>query len=191
MTAEQLIRAGDVPTRPWRNGGGLTRELLTWPAGTSAWRLRISVAEVAADGPFSRFPGVERWFAVIAGAGVRLALDGARHELRPGHRPLQFSGAVPVSCSLIDGPTTDLNLMHAGGRARMAWVESGVTFASSMPMRGLFTRVPGAWRAPGANALRVPAQCLLWTDQAVAAPWSFVADDPSLAAPALALEFAP
>jgi environmental stress-induced protein Ves len=191
MPTFRMIRAGDVPSQPWRNGGGLTRELLTWPASAPAWRLRISLAEVAADGPFSRFPGIERWFAVIDGAGVRLALDGEPHELRPGHQPLRFGGELPVNCALIDGPTTDLNLMHAGGRARMECVRSGVGFASPLPMRGLFTRLAGAWHAPGAAAVPLPARCLLWLEQAAGEPWTFVADDPAVPAPALALAYAP
>jgi environmental stress-induced protein Ves len=34
--------------------------------------LRISVAEITRDGPFSAFAGVQRWFAVLEGAGVML-----------------------------------------------------------------------------------------------------------------------
>jgi environmental stress-induced protein Ves len=41
---------------PWKNGGGVTRELLAWPGGGD-WQVRISVAEIEADGPFSSFPG--------------------------------------------------------------------------------------------------------------------------------------
>ena len=60
-----------TPPQPWRNGGGVTRELLAWPDGGD-WRVRVSVADIDADGPFSAFPGVERWFAVLEGAGVAL-----------------------------------------------------------------------------------------------------------------------
>jgi uncharacterized protein len=57
-----LVRTADVPAQPWRNGGGVTRTLLARPRG-DAWQVRVSVADVAVNGPFSRFPGVERWFA--------------------------------------------------------------------------------------------------------------------------------
>ncbi len=191
MASPVLIRADDVAPQPWRNGGGLTRELLTRPVGAGSWQLRISLAEVAADGPFSRFPGIERWFAVIGGAGVRLGLDGRQCELRPGDEPLRFSGELAVSCALIDGPTTDLNLMHAGGRALMERIESGVAFTSPLPMRGLFMRVAGTWSAPGSARIRLPARCLLWLDRAGDVPWRFGADEPALPAPALALAFAP
>ncbi len=48
-----MIRA-DASTAtpvPWKNGGGVTRELLRLPAGSGDdWTLRISVADIAADG---------------------------------------------------------------------------------------------------------------------------------------------
>src|SRR5258706_8972671 len=61
-----LLRVNDIAPAPWRNGGGLTRELLAWP-DRSDWIVRISVAEILASGPFSEFPGVDRWFAVLHG----------------------------------------------------------------------------------------------------------------------------
>ena len=43
-----LVQLADVAPQPWKNGGGTTRELLAWPDAAS-WRVRLSVAEVAAD----------------------------------------------------------------------------------------------------------------------------------------------
>ena len=39
----QVVSLDDVEPKPWRNGGGITRELLAWPHA-SEWRIRISVA---------------------------------------------------------------------------------------------------------------------------------------------------
>lgn len=54
-----LIRAEQLVASPWKNGGGVTREIAAQPPGASldgfAWR--VSVADVAQPGPFSRFPG--------------------------------------------------------------------------------------------------------------------------------------
>ena len=50
----RLIALAATPPQPWRNGGGVTRELLAWPAG-GGWQVRVSVAEIEADGPFSPF----------------------------------------------------------------------------------------------------------------------------------------
>ncbi|MBQ4703087.1 HutD family protein, partial [Escherichia coli] len=45
-----LISAMDKPLQPWRNGGGVTRQLLAWPDDEN-WLLRISMANVSQDGP--------------------------------------------------------------------------------------------------------------------------------------------
>jgi uncharacterized protein len=188
-----LIQADEVAAQPWRNGGGLTRELLRWPAAAAAadWQLRISLANVRSDGPFSIFPGIQRWFSVMDGAGVRLSLSGTDHLLQPGHEPLNFSGELPVNCVLVDGPTTDLNLMHAGGSASMARVQSGISWRSSLGMRGLFTRAAGLWSTPDLPAIRVSAHCLLWLDESTDVPWTFIAENPQVLAPGLWLAFAP
>src|SRR5512133_3890793 len=106
----QVVSLADAAPSPWRNGGGVTRELAAWP-GAADWAWRISVAEVASDGPFSRFDGVQRWFAVLGGQGVRLKLPDAWRELTRASAPFQFEGELAIDCELLDGPTQDLNLM--------------------------------------------------------------------------------
>ena len=102
------VRCAAVSPQPWRNGGGQTRELLTCPTG-AAWRLRLSVADIQADGLFSVFKGVQRWFVVLDGAGVGLRTAGQSHYLTPDSPPLRFSGDAAADCWLTDGPTRDLN----------------------------------------------------------------------------------
>lgn len=116
-----LASLDSAPPAPWRNGGGVTRELAAQAAGAD-WIWRISVAEVAGSGPFSSFPGVQRWFAVLGGAGVILKRAGAEHRLTLASSPLSFDGGEPVECELLHGPTRDLNLMVRRDRAlaRMA-----------------------------------------------------------------------
>ena len=113
-----LITLGEAAAMPWRNGGGVTRELLAWPSA-SDWALRISVAEVARDGPFSQFPGVQRWFAVLSGSGVRLTVAGEVRELTAGSTPFLFDGGADTVCQLLAGPTQDFNLMLRRGTARL------------------------------------------------------------------------
>ncbi len=113
-----LVALADVVPSAWRNGGGVTRQLLTWPQGED-WRVRVSVADIAADGPFSRFPGIERWFAVLEGAGVDLQIGMHGQRLDRNSAPLRFDGAEDVGCRLVDGATRDFNLMAQPGRARL------------------------------------------------------------------------
>ena len=105
-----IVNLDDVAASPWRNGGGVTRELGVWPA-TQDWIWRMSVAEVAASGPFSHFEGIERWFAVLRGAGVCLDVDGAVHTLTASDAPFQFDGGAVTECTLLQGETRDFNLM--------------------------------------------------------------------------------
>ena len=51
-----VVRLEDAAPQAWRNGGGVTRELLTWP-NADDWIVRLSVADIEKDGPFSAFPG--------------------------------------------------------------------------------------------------------------------------------------
>ena len=158
-----LVLAQDAPAQVWRNGGGKTRELFTWPA-EGAWRLRISRADIEADGPFSAFPGVSRWFAVLQGAGVMLALNGVQQVLHAGDAALQFDGALAPDCNLLDGPTQDLNLMAIGGDALMLQVVPGVAWNGQWQMPGLYTTVAGLWRSR-TNQCAVQADTLLWQSQ--------------------------
>lgn len=187
----QLVEAGHVDAQAWRNGGGRTRELLRWPQAPAAdWALRISVADIDADGPFSSFPGVERWFAVIEGAGVVLRLGDALRPVRPGDPALRFDGTAAPGCTLIDGPTRDLNLMLRGGHGLMQPVVAGVEWTAAFEVRALFTAVAGEWRA-GDGRLAVPAFALLWTDAPAAAAWAFEPAESSTTAMAWWLGFTP
>jgi environmental stress-induced protein Ves len=157
-----LVRTADVPARPWKNGGGVTRALLALPEGGD-WRLRISVAEVASDGPFSPFAGVDRWFAVLDGAGVELTIDGNTHRVTADDDAVAFAGAAQTRCRLIDGPTRDLNLMLRGVAGALARVVPGATWRAEARACGLYATVAGACRTSehdGAPAA-MPAQASL------------------------------
>jgi environmental stress-induced protein Ves len=159
-----IVRLDAVAPTPWRNGGGSTRELVAWPHGED-WAWRLSVAEVAADGPFSRFDGVERWFAVLGGQGVRLDVAGQVHVLDRSSDPLCFDGAVPTFCSLIDGPTQDFNLMTRRGRAHgwMSRVSGERQLEQAGPRTLAIYVVEGpAWLSHGGKRLELPAHSLAW-----------------------------
>jgi environmental stress-induced protein Ves len=131
-----IIRADDIAPTPWKNGGGLARDLLTWPAaGPADWRLRISLADITRDGPFSAYPGVERWFAVVEGEGVELQFEGRVQAVRSHDAPLCFDGAAAPGCRLLAGATRDLNLMLRGVRGTL---QRGLSFDEDWPQRGRF-----------------------------------------------------
>ena len=115
------LRVADIAATPWRNGGGVTRQIATGGlTGVSAeedttWGWRVSLAEVVAEGPFSIFPETDRLIAVIEGAGMDLqAADGTSLALPP-FQPVRFAGEVPYFGRLSDGPVRDLNVMVRRG----------------------------------------------------------------------------
>jgi len=160
----QLVRLADATPSPWRNGGGVTRQLAAWPSA-GEWIWRISVAEVAASGPFSRFPRVQRWFAVLNGQGVRLKLPDTEHELTRASSAFQFNGELAVDCELRNGPTQDLNLMVRRDRAqgRMERI-AGVQPRQARPGMVLaLYAVGGPARIDcGQDSLTVPVHSLAW-----------------------------
>jgi environmental stress-induced protein Ves len=140
------VELAQCPPLPWKNGGGVTRELLAWapPAhpgiGNPPWNVRVSVADITQDGPFSSFPGIDRCFAVLEGEGVELDLPGGPHRQRIGDPPIAFAGEASIGCQLLRGPTRDLNLMgrRAGGRVTLLAAPPGSIFAAEAQWRGLF-----------------------------------------------------
>ncbi|MFF8292163.1 HutD family protein [Streptomyces sp. NPDC016309] len=121
MTGVRVLRAAGRTAVPWKNGGGVTREVAALPenAGTEGFTWRVSLADVAADGSFSTFPGTDRILTVVAGAGMDL--DAGGRPLRAErYRPVPFPGDVPTGGRLLAGPVVNLNVMHRRGAVAAA-----------------------------------------------------------------------
>lgn len=113
----RVIRHADCRPMPWKNGGGVTTEIMAWPpsAGLDAFDWRISMAQVAAGGPFSVFPGIDRTLTVLEGT-MRLAIEGVGERLlSPQSQPCVFPGDVVTSAELVGGPVLDFNVMTRRG----------------------------------------------------------------------------
>ncbi|WP_043201380.1 HutD/Ves family protein [Paraburkholderia acidipaludis] len=135
-TRVTLLRGADLVASPWKNGGGVTREIAAAPAaavvvgsapaggagaGLDAFAWRVSVADVAQAGPFSRFDGVDRTLVLLEGAGMLLDEAGPAARTHALTQPLdvaRFAGEAAIEARLVDGPTRDFNLMVRRGAAR-------------------------------------------------------------------------
>lgn len=158
---------GDLPATPWKNGGGSTREIACWPPGAGlddfAWR--VSLARIAADGPFSRFAGVDRIITLLEGDGVRLRGPGVDHRLDRPLAPFAFSGDTAIACTLLGGPSSDFNVMtrrrpRAPASALLATLQVLHGAAELPPARhGLLLAWRGAWHVA---ALRLATGQGLW-----------------------------
>jgi uncharacterized protein len=113
----RILRNADYPSRPWKNGGGTTRDILVSPPGAALdefdWRL--SLAQVDRDGPFSRFDDVDRTLVLLSGA-MTLHEPDRRIELVRGE-PVEFPGERAIEAKVQGGATLDFNVMTRRGRA--------------------------------------------------------------------------
>ncbi len=126
MADVRLIRSADLVRVPWKNGGGTTAEVAVHPpgAGFDDFDWRISMADVAVDGPFSRFPGVDRTLVLAEGRDLVLDIEGdLRVLVRPGDAG-SFAGEAETRARLHGGPIRDINVMSRRGRFahRVGWV---------------------------------------------------------------------
>ncbi|MEK7344870.1 MAG: HutD family protein [Pseudomonadota bacterium] len=156
-----------LPATPWKNGGGVTREIVCQPpgAGMADFDWRVSIADISSDGPFSIFPGVDRVITLLEGAGVHLhSSDGALdHVLNTALQPFAFAGETPVLGHLLDGTSQDFNVMtrRAACRAEMQLCQGASTVRASA---GLLLAVRGHWHV-AAHRLK-PSQGLWWNASA-------------------------
>jgi environmental stress-induced protein Ves len=138
----EIIRYAELKAHPWRNGGGVTRELASHAAaapaqaappqdapaqaapaqaapaqaaaGSAGWDWRVSVAEVSKAGDFSAFPGMDRVLTVVEGELLLLSVDGAEHPLEK-YRPFRFSGDAAAAGALPTGDIRALNVITRSG----------------------------------------------------------------------------
>lgn len=170
------VHLQEAAPQAWRNGGGVTRELLAWPqplpGAAAEWSVRVSVADIASDGPFSAFPEVSRGFAVLEGDGVVLSLHTGEHRLTPADAALLFDGGEAPGCRLIGSPTRDLNLMvrQRDGRLHMHRAYAGDTWGQALAWRGLYTHGP-AKLDTGDGLVELPGGTLVWSDDTRATAW--------------------
>ena len=105
----RILRWGELKAVPWKNGQGITREIIKEP-NTENFFWRLSIAEVAGDGPFSRFDGMQRILTVVAGKGMELIGLNGTLQADLGV-PVEFDGSLDIESRLKDGPLRDLNLI--------------------------------------------------------------------------------
>ncbi|MDA0997945.1 MAG: HutD family protein [Proteobacteria bacterium] len=132
--AVRLLSERDYVRMPWLNGGGIATEFVKadidpserGPDETFLWRL--SDADIDRSGPFSNYPGIDRFFMLLEGNGVTLDFGpNGVQRLQEKHRFVQFDGGWPTHCELIDGPARAFNLQTSRRHveARHQVIQSG------------------------------------------------------------------
>lgn len=113
MSSMRTIPRVDQRDEPWANGAGVTTVVLREPDGPD-WKVRISVATVEHDGPFSALPGTRRVLVPLDAPMTLRFPDG--HDLHAARMGvLVFDGEPAPTGLLPEGATRDFNLMLRGG----------------------------------------------------------------------------
>lgn len=107
--------------RPWRNGGGVTRDIVAVPkgAGDDDFLWRASIATIDAVGPFSAWSGVDRAFLLLRGSVLLTIGNEGERRVDPGAPAILFAGEEAIAVHPVDGPCIAFNLMARRGRVRI------------------------------------------------------------------------
>jgi environmental stress-induced protein Ves len=112
-----VLRESSYESVPWKNGGGITRQIHREPPEPAMFDWRLSLATIDRAGPFSTFDDYERTLVLVRGAGVELDFGPhGRSRLACSGDSVSFAGEWPTACALLDGPSTDLNLIVSRAR---------------------------------------------------------------------------
>jgi len=168
-----IVRFAACPPSPWKNGGGITRQLLIRPAAANLddFALRVSVADVDSDGPFSRFDGIDRTLTLLEGGGLQLQRDGAPLATLQADSPLlHFAGEWLISSQRLAGKVRDFNIMtrrsRCHHRAERLSLDGSLTLAHDGPLL-LFVARGDAVTVKDDDASDTLRQFdLLWQEQA-------------------------
>lgn len=165
MSAPERFDLRAIAPQPWKNGAGLTREIAFGGASAAQFDWRISLAEVVRDAPFSAFPGIDRCIVLLRGAGMRLrSIDAAiDHALTTPLAPFRFPGDVALDATLVDGSSSDFNVMTRRGVFRSdVTCEHTATELSGGDVTLLLCSA-GEWQVAGdESSTLAPMQALLW-----------------------------
>lgn len=186
------FNVADLPATPWKNGGGVTREIVCQPPGADmdSFDWRVSIAHIASSGPFSAFPGIDRVITLLSGGGVHLLGDDGQvdHPLDTPLAPFAFAGEAAIHARLLAGDCHDFNVMtrRAVCRASLQVVRSACDWPTAS--QGLLMAVQGHWVLEGSRSEQLaPQQGLWWSDASLA--WRLRPQSPDAALLAMTLHF--
>lgn len=112
QTILQALPAASRRFEPWANGLGQTAVVLREPDDGN-WSVRISIAQVESDGPFSELADTQR-LLVPLDAAMELRFPDGRTQRAHRFGVLCFAGSPAPFGVLPEGATRDFNLMLRG-----------------------------------------------------------------------------
>lgn len=155
----KLLRHNTYDRKPWSNGGGMTQDVWLWPEAASQdeFDIRLSLASIEADGPFSAFPEIDRTITLVGGSPFGLDFDG-NHKQQVEHlQPFSFDSAQTPSSRLGESSASAFNVMTRRGRwiHKVSIVQGGEPINIPVPGDAIavFHVVLGSWRISAGNAV--------------------------------------
>ena len=113
-----LLRDGTYDRKPWKNGGGITEDVWLFPEGATHddFDIRLSLAEISREGPFSAFPGIDRTITLVGGDQFVLEFDDGTRRRMTLLDPFSFDGALTPGSRLDGALSRDFNVMTRRSR---------------------------------------------------------------------------
>ncbi|WP_158783211.1 HutD family protein [Pantoea sp. BAV 3049] len=159
----QFYDSQTLPVSRWRNGGGETREIISFPPGVQTFSWRISIATIATDGAFSLFPGVDRVITLLSGNGVQLNAAESYSQLLQPNQPFAFAGEDQIHCRLTGGVSSDFNVMTRRATHQADVRVTSEAFSPAPAAAGVVYVLAGEW-VTGDLAIG-PGQGVWWENQ--------------------------
>lgn len=137
----EFLTEQDYRTTPWKNGRGVTEDVLLLPQGATHenFDIRISRAPIVDESQFSPFPGIDRTITRLDENPLVLRFEDGE-EVALGHlSPYRFDSASAPYSQLPGGASQVMNVMTRRGRwnARVAVIGNSDAAGMRVPPGGL------------------------------------------------------
>jgi len=155
-----VFRYKDYPVVRWKNGQGISREVITSFSEGENFDWRLSLADISQSGEFSEYKGYQRLITLVEGDGCGLIFgEGKKKDLTQLHEPFSFDGGLPLRCNLYGGATKNLNLMVRQDCITARWTVCNIGASEKVELegdnihiffclRGTFQFIEAATRSP-------------------------------------------
>jgi len=162
------LRGGDLVATPWRNGRGVTRDIVTVLGRDGDLRWQVSLAELTEDCDFSDYTGFDRVFTPVAGGGIALSHDGGPFVPCPLLTPHAFAGEARTRCRIGGEAGRAFNVITARGQHRASVEVLRLASGAPVPRGAVLHCWSGLLNAEGGTA--GPGDSLLDAPATAAAP---------------------
>lgn len=127
MLKNNKFNRNGLKATAWKNGKGITREIVSSKPNAAYWR--FSIADVKENGDFSLFPELERILTVVEGKGMTLSTPNGDMSAEYA-KPIYFAGDLPIYGKLLDGDVQNFNLIYDATKIEAVVGIGGVEISS-------------------------------------------------------------